>query len=53
MFDISIPIMCDSASGRFTTVIWHDDDCESSPISLVEGFGISDLMEYWLNECLG
>ena len=51
MFDISIPIMCDSASGRFTTVIWHDDDCESSPISLVEGFGISDLMEYWLNEC--
>ena len=42
MFDISIPIMCDSASGRFTTVIWHDDDCESSPISLVEGFGISE-----------
>ena len=50
MFDISVPLMCDSASGRFATVIWHGDDCESSPISLVEGFGITDLMEYWLNE---
>jgi hypothetical protein len=51
MFDISIPIAFDCANGGFVAVIWHDDDCESYPICLVNGFDISDLMEYWLREC--
>ena len=51
MFDISIPIAFDCANGGFVAVIWHDDDCESYLICLVNGFDISDLMEYWLREC--
>lgn len=50
MFDISIPIAFDSANGGFVTVIWHEDDWDYYPISLVDGFDISDLIKYWLRE---
>ncbi len=50
MFDISIPIEFDRASGEYVTVIGDEDDLDYYPISLVDGFGITDLMEYWLRE---
>ncbi len=50
MFDISIPIELDRASGEYVTVIGDDDEGEPCAIVLVDGFGISDLMEYWLRE---
>ena len=50
MFDLMMPIMCDPDSGEYTTIMWAGDDAEEYLITLVEGFGISDLMEYWLRE---
>ena len=50
MFDLMIPIMCDRNNGEYATIMWNGDDGEECLISLVEGFGITDLMEYWLRE---
>ena len=50
MFDISMPIELDRASGEYVTVIGDEDESEPRTIFLVDGFGISDLMEYWLRE---
>ena len=50
MFDLMIPIMCDRNNGEYATIMWSGDDGEECLISLVEGFGITDLMEYWLRE---
>ena len=50
MFDLSIPIICDRNNGEYATIMWSGDDGEECLISLVEGFGITDLMEYWLRE---
>lgn len=50
MFDLSIPIMLDRNNDEYVTIMWNGDDGEECLISLVEGFGISDLLEYWLRE---
>lgn len=50
MFDLSIPIICDRNNGEYVTIMWNGDDGEEYSISLVDGFGISDLLEYWLRE---
>ena len=50
MFDLMIPIVCDRNNGEYATIMWNGDDGEECLISLVEGFGITDLMEYWLRE---
>ena len=50
MFDISMPIELDRASGEYVTVIGDENEVEPRAIVLVDGFGISDLLEYWLRE---
>jgi len=50
MFDLMIPIMLDRNNDEYVTIMWNGDDGEECLISLVEGFGITDLMEYWLRE---
>ena len=52
MFDLMMPIMCDPDSGWYATVYCAEDEKDDDvfQITLVDGFGISDLMEYWLRE---